>query len=94
MTGVTATGAGSIDFYALAVFGDELDTSLIAANDGAVIVGPTTPTDDTYYSGIAGPADFGPGEELLADMGGGAIVGLGAFNERSDGVVAVPLAGC
>ncbi len=92
MAGVTATGAGSINFDALAFFGDELDTSLIAASGGAVIVGPTTPTDDTFYSGITGPAiAFGPGDEFLADSGDGAIVGLGTFDETSGGVVAVPL---
>jgi hypothetical protein len=91
MTGVTATGAGSINFGALDVFGDELGSSLLEASGGAIIVGPTTDTDDTFYMGIAGPADFGPGEEFLADMGGGAIVGLGTFDQTSGGVVAVPL---
>ena len=87
---VVATGSGSINFDALAVYGDELDISLIAAGDGAVIVGPTAPTDDTYYSGITGPITFGAGGEFLADTGGGAIVGLGTFDELSGGVVAVP----
>ena len=91
MTGVTATGAGSINFDALELFGDELGSSLLEASGGAIIVGPTTDTDDTFYSGITGPADFGPGDEFLADMGGGAIVGLGTFDETSGGVVAVPL---
>ena len=91
MAGVTATGAGSIDFDALAFFGDELDQSLIAPGEGAVIIGPPTPTDDTYYSGIMGPAiAFGTGDELLADMGGGDVVGLGTLNQTSGGVVAVP----
>jgi hypothetical protein len=90
--GVTATGAGSINFEALSAFGDELDPSLIDASEGAVIVGPATPTDDTYYSGITGPdVAFGPGDEFLADAGGGAIVGLGTFEETSGGVVAVPM---
>lgn len=89
-SGVTATGAGSIDFDALASFGDELGSSLLEASGGAIIVGPTTDTDDTFYSGITGPADFGPGDEFLADMGGGGIVGLGTFDETSGGVVAVP----
>ncbi len=87
---VVATGSGSINFDALAVYGDELDTSLIAASGGAIIVGPTTPTDDTYYSGVAGPITFGAGGEFLADSGGGGIVGLGTFDEPSGGVVAVP----
>jgi hypothetical protein len=92
MTGVTATGAGSINFDALELYADdELGSSLLEASGGAIIVGPTTDTDDTFYSGIAGPADFGPGEEFLADMGDGAIVGLGTFDETSGGVVAVPL---
>jgi PEP-CTERM motif len=91
MTGVTATGAGSINFDALETYGDELGSSLLEASGGAIIVGPTTDTDDTFYSGISGPADFGPGDEFLADMGGGAIVGLGTFDETSGGVVAVPL---
>lgn len=90
-TGVTATGAGSINFDALSPFGDELDPSLIDASDGAVIVGPATPTDDTYYSGITGPDVFGSGDEFFADAGGGAIVGLGTFGETSGGVVAVPM---
>ncbi len=90
MTGVTATGAGSINFDALETYGDELGSSLLEASGGAIIVGPTTDTDDTFYSGITGPADFGPGDEFLADMGGGAIVGLGTFDETSGGVVAVP----
>jgi hypothetical protein len=91
MTGVTATGAGSINFDALDPYGDELDSSLIAASGGAVIIGPATPTDDTYYSGIAGPAaTFGPGDEFFADGGNGAIVGLGTFLATSGGVVAVP----
>jgi hypothetical protein len=51
---VLATGAGSINFTALAFYGDLIDPSLISASDGAVIVGPTTPTDDTYYSGTPG----------------------------------------
>ena len=72
------------------MYGDELDTSLIAASGGAIIVGPTTPTDDTYYSGVAGPITFGAGGEFLADSGGGGIVGLGTFDEPSGGVVAVP----
>jgi hypothetical protein len=89
--GVTASGAGSINFDALALFGDELDPSLISASDGAIIVGPATPTDDAYYSGITGPAiAFGPGGEFFADSGGDAIVGLGTFDETSGGVVAVP----
>ena len=87
---VVATGSGSINFDALAVYGDELDTSLIAASGGAIIVGPTTPTDDTYYSGVTGPITFGAGGEFLADSGGGGIVGLGTFDEPSGGVVAVP----
>ena len=88
---VVATGSGSINFDALAVYGDELDISLIAAGDGAVILGPTTPTDDTYYSGVTGTViAFGLGDEFLADTGGGAIVGLGTFDETSGGVVAVP----
>ena len=87
---VVATGSGSINFDALAVYGDELDTSLIAASGGAIIVGPTTPTDDTYYSGVAGPITFGAGGEFLADSGSGGIVGLGTFDEASGGVVAVP----
>lgn len=91
MTGVTATGAGSINFDALETYGDEIGSSLLEASGGAIIVGPTTDTDDTFYSGITGPADFGPGDEFLADMGGGAIVGLGTFDETSGGVVAVPL---
>jgi hypothetical protein len=51
-TGVTATGAGSINFDALALFGDEIDPSLLEASGGAIIVGPATPTDDAYYSGL------------------------------------------
>ena len=70
---------------------DELGSSLVSASGGAIIVGPTTDTDDTFYSDIVGPVDFGPGDEFLADMGGGAIVGLGTFDEPSGGVVAVPL---
>jgi hypothetical protein len=90
-TGVTATGAGSINFDALALFGDEIDPSLLEASGGAIIIGPATPTDDAYYSGITGPAiAFGPGGEFFADSGGGAIVGLGTFDETSGGVVAVP----
>ncbi len=88
---VTATGTGSIDFDALELFGDELGSSLLEASGGAIIVGPTTDTDDTFYSGITGPIDFGPGDEFLADIGGGNIVGLGTFDEPSGGVVAVPL---
>jgi PEP-CTERM motif len=89
---VTATGTGSIDFDALGLYADdELGSSLLEASGGAIIVGPTTDTDDTFYSGIAGPIDFGPGDEFLADMGTGAIVGLGTFDEPSGGVVAVPL---
>ena len=92
MAGVTATGAGSIDFLALPEFlPDELGSALLEASGGAIIVGPTTDTDDTFYRGITGPVDFGPGDEFLADMGGGAIVGLGTFDEPSGGVVAVPL---
>ena len=86
-----ATGSGSINFDALALFGDEIDPSLISASDGALIIGPTTPTDDAYYSGVTGPAiAFGTGGEFFADGGGGAIVGLGTFDETSGGVVAVP----
>jgi hypothetical protein len=89
---VTATGAGSIDFTALAPFGDELDQSLIAASGGAIIIGPTTPTDDTYYIGVTGPAiAFGTGGEFFPNSGSGAIVGLGAQAEPpSTGIVAVP----
>jgi PEP-CTERM motif len=90
MIGVTATGIGSINFDALDLYGDELGSSLLEASGGAIIVGPTTDTDDTFYSGITGPADFGPGDEFLADMGDGAIVGLGTFDQTSGGVVAVP----
>jgi hypothetical protein len=88
---VLATGAGSINFDALDIFGDELDPSLIVASEGAVIVGPATPTDDAYYSGITGPdISFGTGGEFFADSGSGGIVGLGTFDETSGGVVAVP----
>jgi hypothetical protein len=88
---VVATGAGSINFDALALFGDEIDPSLLEASGGAIIVGPTTPTDDTYYSGITGPAiTFGTGGEFFADSGSGSVVGLGTFDETSGGVVAVP----
>jgi hypothetical protein len=90
-TDVTATGTGSINFSALAFWGDESDPALLAASDGAVIVGPATPTNDTYYSGIRGPAiTFGTGGEFFADSGSGGIVGLGTFDETSGGVVAVP----
>jgi hypothetical protein len=90
-TDVVATGAGSIDFEALPFWGHEIDQSLLQASGGAIIVGPTTPTDDTYYSGITGPdVTFGPGGEFFADLGSGAMVGLGTFDEVSGGVVAVP----
>jgi hypothetical protein len=83
--GVTATGTGSINFDALALFGDELDTSLIAASDGAIIVGPTTPTDDTYHSGITGPAiAFGTGDEFLADTGGAPWWGSALSTKRAE----------
>jgi hypothetical protein len=88
---VTATGAGSINFDALVFYGDEVGTSLVSASGGAIIVGPTTPTDDAFYSGITGPdIAFGPGDEFLADSGSGGIVGLGTFDETNGGVVAVP----
>ncbi len=88
---VTATGAGSIDLTDLAPYVDDVNSSLIAASDGAIIIGPTTPADDSYYSGIAGPAiAFGTGGEFFADSGGGAIVGLGSFDQTSGGVVTVP----
>jgi hypothetical protein len=84
-TGVTATGTGSINFDALALFGDELDRSLISASDGAIIVGPATPTDDTYYSGITGSAiAFGPGGEFFADSGGGAKSGSALSTKRAE----------
>lgn len=90
-TDVTATGTGSIDFTALASYVDDIDLSLISASDGAVILGPTTQTDDTYYSGITGPATaFGTGGIFFAGSGGGSVVGLGTFGETSGGVVAVP----
>ena len=89
---VVATGSGSINFDALAVYGDELGSSLLEASGGAIIVGPTTETDDTFYSGITGPITFGGGGEFLADSGDGGIVGLGTFDEPSGGVVAVPQA--
>jgi len=89
---VTASGAGSINYTALAPFGDEVDTPLIDASGGAIIIGPTTPTNDTYYSGVTGPAiAFGTGGEFFPNSGGGAIVGLGAQAvPPSTGVVAVP----
>jgi MYXO-CTERM domain-containing protein len=91
LTGVTATGAGSINFYGLALYGNELDSSLIAASGGAVIIGPATPTSDTYYSGIAEPdVAFEMGGEFFSASGGGAIVGLGTFLQTSGGVIAVP----
>jgi hypothetical protein len=88
---VVATGSGSINYGALPAYGDFIDPSLIDASGGAIIVGPTTPSNDTYYSGIAGPdITFGSGGEFLADSGAGAIVGLGTFLLPSGGVVAVP----
>ena len=89
---VIASGAGSINYTALASFGDEVDTPLIDASGGAIIIGPTTPTNDTYYSGVSGPAiAFGTGGEFFPDSGSGAIVGLGAQAvPPSTGVVAVP----
>lgn len=87
---VVATGSGSINFDALTLYGDELGSSLLEASGGAIIVGPTAETDDTFYSGVAGPIAFGTGDEFLADSGGGGIVGLGTFDEPSGGVVAVP----
>ena len=89
---VIASGAGSINYTALAPFGDEVDTPLIDASGGAIIIGPTTPTNDTYYSGVTGPAiAFGTGGEFFPNSGGGAIVGLGAQAvPPSTGVVAVP----
>jgi PEP-CTERM motif len=88
---VQASGSGSINFDALAFWGDEIDPSLIAASDGAIIVGPTTPTNDTYYSGVTGPAiTFGTGGIFFADSGSGNVVGLGTFDETSGGIVAVP----
>ena len=66
-------------------FDDELDPSLIAPSDGAIIVGPTTPTDDTYYSGITGPAiAFGTGDELFADIGGGPSSGSALSTKRAE----------
>lgn len=88
---VVATGAGSINFDALTFYIDNIDPSLISASDGAIIVGPTTPTNDTYYSGITGPAiTFGTGGEFFADSGSGGIVGLGTFGITNGGVVTVP----
>ena len=90
---VVATGAGSINYNALAYYIDDVDPSLIYAGEGAIIVGPANPnsTNDTYYSGIMGPdITFGAGEEFFADMGDGNIVGLGTFDETSGGVVTVP----
>jgi hypothetical protein len=88
---VVATGAGSINYTALAFWGNESDPSLLDASGGAIIVGPATPTNDTYYSGVTGPAiTFGPGGEFFADSGDGNVVGLGTFDEITGGVVAVP----
>ena len=88
---VVATGSGSINFDALDLWGDEEDPSLIDASEGALVIGPAIPTDDIYYSGIAGPAvAFGSGDEFFADSGSGAVVGLGTFEETSGGVIAVP----
>lgn len=87
---VVATGSGSINFDALALYGDELGSSLLEASGGAIIIGPTSDTDDTFYSGVTGPVTFGGGGEFFADSGDGGIVGLGTFDEPSGGVVAVP----
>jgi PEP-CTERM motif len=88
---VVATGSGSINFDALDFWGDEEDPSLIEASEGALVIGPAIPTDDIYYSGIAGPAvAFGGGDEFFADSGSGAVVGLGTFEETTGGVIAVP----
>jgi hypothetical protein len=88
---VVATGAGSINFDALTFYIDNIDPSLISASDGVIIVGPTTPTNDTYYSGITGQAiTFGTGGEFFADSGSGGIVGLGTFGITNGGVVTVP----
>jgi hypothetical protein len=88
---VVATGAGSIDFDALTFYGDEIGSSLLEAIGGAILIGPTTETDDVFYSGVTGPADtFGTGGEFFAASGSGGIVGLGTFDETSGGVVAVP----
>ena len=73
------------------LWGDEEDPSLIDASEGALVIGPAIPTDDIYYSGIAGTAvAFGSGGEFFADSGSGAVVGLGTFEETSGGVIAVP----
>jgi PEP-CTERM motif len=89
---VVATGAGSINYTALAPYYiGNADSSLISASGGAIIVGPVTPTDDSIYSGITGPdTTFGSGGEVFADMGDGNIVGFGTFDETSGGVVTVP----
>ena len=88
---VVATGSGSINFDALAFYIDESDSALLVASGGAVVVGPTILTDDTYYSGITGPdVSFGSGAQFFASSGGGGLVGLGTFLQTSGGVVAVP----
>ena len=80
---VVATGSGSINFDALALYGDELGSSLLEASGGAIIIGPTSDTDDTFYSGVTGPVTFGGGGEFFADSGDGGIVGLALSMNRA-----------
>ena len=63
------------------------EQAVLGPSLGLVIVGPTTPTDDTVYQDAIGPSSFGSGGLTDADSGSGAIVGLGAFKTA----VAVPV---
>jgi hypothetical protein len=77
---VVATGNGSLDFTDLTAVGNGGDVGYVQANEALLIVASPSPSSlDSYYSGISGPTNFGPGGGTLLDdasTGNGNIVGI------------------
>jgi hypothetical protein len=85
---VVATGSGSLNVTALALFaGSSGGQAEVRPDFASVVVGPTTLTSSDLYSGFAGPTSFGPGiGGRNADLGSGPLFGV----IRSTGFVVVP----
>ncbi len=79
---VTVTGMGTIDTAGLNNFGSEAPPlpAQVSPDVGIVAAGPLLLTDMvTTFSGLTGPANFGPGSATVADSSSGNDVVVAGF---------------
>ena len=73
---VVGTGTGTANLAALTSHFSSEGLGLVDPSGETVVLGPTSLTSGTAYSGITGPASFGTGGLTLANSGSGGVFGV------------------